>query len=596
MTWQAWMTLAVVLATLAALASERADPPIVVVTAVTVLLVSGVIDSKSALSGLANEAPVTIAALFVVAGAAEATGALESVARLVARPRPVTRDHPAGRDLARMFTPTAAISAFIYNTPLVSMIAPRLAVGAGRRGQPRSWYLMPMNIAVLLGGMVTAIGTTTNVVISGLLTGSHRKPLDLFEVTPSSLPVCAIGLLVLFVLVPRLMPRRHVATEDFAQEARSFTVEMGLAQGSLMVGATVAEAGLRNLEGVYLVEIRRDGVSIAPVAPTERLAEGDFLIFAGSVTRIADLQRMPGLVSSETPHFAVGTGRSVGGFYEAVVAPGSALAGSTLKDSDFRSRHQAAVVAIHRAGARVAGKLGSTVLHPGDVLLLLAGHDFRRSRYGSDFALMAPLDSVPPPVSRRQARIVEVVVAGFLVAVATGRVGVLNAALVAALSLLLLGVVTPSQARNSIDLKLLVVLCGSFGIGEAVGQSGLAAEIARLLIDAFQRFGDVGILAGVLVSTVLITQLVTNNATAVLMFPIALATAAQAHLHERPFILALVIGASASFLTPIGYQTNMIVHAMGGYRWSDFVRIGLPVLVAVVAVALVAIPLASPLR
>jgi di/tricarboxylate transporter len=266
-----------------------------------------------------------------------------------------------------------------------------------------------------------------------------------------------------------------------------------------------------------------------------------------------------------------------------------------LKDIDFRARFSGAVVAIHRSGDTIPGKLGEVQLHAGDVLLVLASPDFRRRAAESKgFALVASPDGAPGPLRRDKRILVEVILVGFLIAAASGVTTVLVASVIAAGLVVALGVVKPWEARASIDLTVLVVLCGSFAIGSAVGQSGLAKECASLLVGALHQFGAVGIVAGVLLSTVIITQVVTNNAAAILMFPIALATASQAHLNQRTFVMAILVGASASFITPIGYQTNMIVQGLGGYRWSDFLRIGLLPLAVTCVVGLAAIMVAFP--
>ena len=593
MSWEAWFTLAVVLAVIAVLATERFSPPVTIIGAVTVLLLAHVIDAKAALSGFSNEAPVTIAALYVVAGAAESTGALEGLTRLILSGRYNESARPRRPDLLRMMVPTAGMSAFIYNTPLTSMLAPRVTAWSRRTGRLPSWFLMPMNLAVLCGGLITAIGTTTNVVISGLLTASHRAPLSFFEPTPVGIAVTVAVIPVVVVLAPLLVRHRRTAEETFS-DTRTFTVEMTVPPGSPIAGKTIAEAGLRNLEGVFLVEILHDGASVAAVGPERRLAEGDRLVFAGNVKRVLDLQRMPGLASAETPHFSVAAGPDRL-FFEAVVAAGSPLVGHTLKSIGVRSRYEAAVVAVHRGGEQVRRKLGDVTLRAGDVLLVLATGDFRqRFGGGGDFALIAQPDGNPAAIQREKAWIVTLIVVGFVASVTTGVLSVLDAALIAALLIIVLRIVTPWQARHSIDLNVLVVLCGSFGIGAAVGQSGLAREIARLLIDALHPLGGIGILAGVLLATVVITQVVTNNAAAVLMFPIAVATAAEAHLGFRAFVLALVVGASASFLTPIGYQTNMMVYGPGGYRFTDFLRVGAPLNLLLWIVAVVLIPVFRP--
>ena len=594
MAWQAWYTLAVVIALVGVLATARMSAPVAVVCAVAALVAPGVITTTAALAGFSNEAPVTIAALYVVAGAVLATGALDGVIARLLSTQPPAAQRPGRLELARLLVPVAAMSAFIYNTPLTAMSAPPVAAWATRTGRRPSWYLLPLNLAILAGGLITAIGTTTNVVISGLLTASHHQPLSLLEPAPVGLAIAAGVLVVLILAAPSLVKDRAAPGEDLA-DPRAFTVEMLVMPGAALAGRTVAQAGLRNLDGVFLVEISHDGVAMAAVGPDHRLAEGDRLVFTGNINKVVDLHRVAGLAPVGDPSFGIGSGPHRR-FFEAVVGSNSDLVGRTLKGIDFRSRFSGAVVAIHRSGDTVPGKLGEISLHAGDVLLVLAAGDFRRRASESrDFALVASPDGAPGPLRRNKALVVDLVLVGFLIAVASGITSVLVASVIAAGLVIVLGVVKPWEARASIDLTVLVVLCGSFAIGVAVGQSGLAKECAALLVTGLHQFGPIGILAGVMLATVVITQVVTNNAAAILMFPIALATASQAHLNQRSFVMAILVGASASFITPIGYQTNMIVQGLGGYRWSDFIRIGLLPLVLTVAIGLAAIVWAFPL-
>jgi di/tricarboxylate transporter len=359
-------------------------------------------------------------------------------------------------------------------------------------------------------------------------------------------------------------------------------------------GKSVSEAGLRNLQGVYLVEIERDGRTIAPVGPDEVLVEGDRLTFAGNVDRVLDLQAVPGLVSAEEPHFDVVGSTLRRRLFEAVVASASALDGSTLKDIGFRSRYGAAVLAVHRAGERVPGKLGEVRVRAGDVLLLLADAGARRRLLADpSFLVVAPLAGEGPP-RREKAPLVAIVVLAMLVVAATGLLDILVAALVAGFALVGLRVLTPAEARAAVDLNIIVLIAASFGIGNAIESSGLASQIADLVVGPLGEYGDVGLLIGILVSTTLLTELITNNAAAVLMFPIALATAAEAGLDPRGFAIAIAVAASSSFLTPIGYQTNTMVYGMGGYRFADFARVGAPLTVLVLIVATALIPVFWP--
>jgi di/tricarboxylate transporter len=330
-------------------------------------------------------------------------------------------------------------------------------------------------------------------------------------------------------------------------------------------GRAVADGGLRNLQGVFLAEIQRGEDVIAPVAPETALRGGDRLIFVGRADTVVDLQSTKGLVSSP-------------------------LVGNTLKMVGFRGTYQAAVVAIHRAGQRVDAKLGSVRLRAGDSLLLLSDRGFRnRWRDRNVFLLVSQLGGTPPAVTRK-AGLVGLVVVGIVATVAMGVMPAVHAALLAAMVLVLLGVLTPGEARASVDLDVILVIAGAFGLAAALEATGLAQRGAAALVGALGAFGPVGGLLGIALGTVALVSIITNNAAAVLMFPIALAAASQLGVSQRPFAVAVAIAASASFLTPIAYQTNMMVYGPGGYRFGDYARLGLPLVILVIAVAVLVIP------
>jgi di/tricarboxylate transporter len=579
--------LAVLVVLVAALAWDRFSPSVVMLFGLAAVYVGGVIDEQQAFSGFSNAAPITVAALYVLAGASERTGALQSLTeRAFGRGTRHER-----RQLARMLFPTAAASGFIANTPLVGMLAPRADAWARRVGHSPSRYLMPISYAAVFGGVITVIGTSTNLTVSGLLTEDGQKPLGLFEITLVGLPIAIVGVTLVVLLAPRLLPPRVAPSEDLAASSREFIVEMEVFPGSPLAGRTVADAGLRNLQGVYLVEIERDGRAIAPVAPEEALAGGDRLVFAGNAGRVVDLQAMTGLRPAAEQHFAAAGDAMGRRFYEAVLGDGSPLEGTTLKDIDFRSRYGAAVFAIHRAGERLLGKLGEVRLRGGDVMLLVAEQGFdRRWRDANDFLVVSPLGGAVP-LRREKARIVELATLTLVLVAGLGLLDVTKTALVVALALVALRVIRPDEARRSIDMNIIVLIAASFGIGAAVSQSGLALEIADLFLRVFERFGDVGILAGILIATMIATELLSNNAAAVLMFPIAMATAERADLEPRSLAIAILTGASLSFLTPVGYQTNTMVFSMGGYKFRDFTRLGFPLTIASAIMAILLIPL-----
>jgi di/tricarboxylate transporter len=581
MSFDAALTLTVLLLTLVALARELFPPPATVLGAVVLLLVFGIVTPGQAFSGFSNPAPITVAALFVLARAVEKTGALQP---LVAST--LGRDGRGRVALLRLVLPTAVVSSFLNNTPIVAMLVPQISDWADRREQSPSRYLMPLSFAAILGGVVTTIGTSTNLVISGLLEASGEAPLGMFEISKIGLPVAIVGLAALVLLAPHLLPDRRAARRELDEDFREFVVNMLVREGGPMDGRSVADAGLRHLQGVFLVEIERSGELIGPVTPSTVLHGGDRLTFVGRADLIVDLQALRGLTIAEHAHTGgLETGRHT--FFQAVVGGVSPLVGHTLREISFRSRYQAAVVAIHRAGHRVKAKLGEVTLRVGDTLMVLADPGFEaRYRDSNDFLLVAGLGGTVPTTSGR-AWIVLGVAAGIVAGATLGLLPILHLSLLGALGLVAAGVLTPAEARRSIDMNVIVVIAAAFGLGAAMTSSGLARALATWIVEGLGYFGPTGVLLGLVVVTVLLLSIITNNAAAVLMFPIAMSAASTLGLEARPFAIALAVAASASFLTPIAYQTNLMVYGPGGYRFSDYVRLGGALTLVVIPVILV---------
>ena len=586
MGWHAWLTLFVLAAMVYVLARDLVAPSVGVIGAVVVLLVAGVIGPGEAFSGFSNPAPITVAALYVVARAVEKTGALQPIVSWVLGEGTSLRG-----SLARLLVPSAGASAFLNNTPIVAMLVPQITDWADRHGRSVSYFLMPLSFVAMLGGLVTLIGTSTNLVVSGLLEAHGYAPLGMFELAPVGLPLAAVGIIVIIVLAPIVLPERRAPRRALEEgvRVREFVVGMEVVPGGPLDGKAVGEGKLRNLQGVFLVEIERDGEVIAPVAPETVLHGGDRLTFVGRADTVVDLQAMRGLSSREWEHVReFDTHRHT--FFEAVIGAASPLVGKTLKHVGFRGRYQAAVVAIHRAGQRVEAKLGSVRLKAGDTLLLLSDPGFRdRWRDRTPFLLVSRLGGAPPAVSRK-AWLVGLILAGVVGSAGLGVMPILNAALLAVFALVLLGILTPGEARNAVDLDVILVIAGAFGLAAALEGSGLAERGAGLLVGAFGGMGATGGLLGIVLATIALVCIITNNAAAVLMFPIAISTAAQLGADHRPFAIGVAVAASASFLTPIAYQTNLMVYGPGGYRFCDYARLGAVLVVLVVVVAVLVIP------
>ncbi|MGF1667876.1 MAG: SLC13 family permease [Acidimicrobiia bacterium] len=589
MTVDAWITTAVLVGAIVMFSREKYPAAIVTLGAVIALHLSGVVDHSGAFGGLANQAPITIAALYILAAGVEATGALTGLTeKLLGR-----SDKPRERtELARIAASSAAASAFIANTPLVAMLAPRIEAWCRQTDRSASRYLMPLSYAAVLGGVITVLGTSTNLTLNGLLQDAGMEPFGLFEFTGVGLTVAAVGVIVLVVVTPWLLPRREGSRRSVLVAAREFTVEMVVAKGGHLDGGTVEGAGLRHLQGVFLVEIERRGRVISPVAPEEVLEGDDRLVFAGDISRVVDLQGRDGLSPAAEEHFTdVTAGRR---FYEAVVGP--ALVGQNLRQADFRNRFGAAVFAIHRAGVRLTGKLGDIDLRNGDVLMVVADSGFsRRWRDHEGLLLVSPYgDSVP--LRRDKAGLVRLVVGALILVAATGILDLTQAALLSAAAMVAFGVLSFGEARDAIDINIVLLVALSFGLGEAVDVSGLDEVLALGLVSMFSGLGDIGILLGILLATMIATELLSNNAAAILLFPVGMEAAAQAGIDFRALAVAILIGASCSFLTPIGYQTNTLVYGLGGYRFGDFARVGAPLTLVTIVVTMLTIPIFFPLR
>jgi di/tricarboxylate transporter len=583
MDWQGWLTLLVVVASLAAMVAELAPPHLLLMAALAALAGFGILTPEETFAGFSNEALATVAALFVVAAALRESGALErSFARIFGR----ARTEGSGR--ARITLAVAPLSAVLNNTPIVAMMTPVVIDWARRNRLSPSRFLLPLDYATILGGVVTLIGTSTNLVVAGLALQAGMTPVGFFEIAWAGLPVCAVGLLYLLFVAPRFLPLRKEPVEELGERRREYTVAMLVQPDCPLVSQSVEDAGLRQLPGLFLVEIDRDGRFLTPVAPDEVILAGDRLVFAGVVSTIVDLQKIRGLVPAperEDPVAAAAGRRLV----EAVVSASSPLVNRRVRDADFRSIYDAVVIAVHRNGERVSGKIGEIVLQPGDTLLLqTAPHFLRVHGNSSDFYLVSGIEG--DEVRRHERAPVAAAVGLLMVGLAMFEViPVSIAALLAAGALVGLRCISGTAALRSIEWPVLLAIGAGFGIARAMAKTGAAEAVARLMVGGAGDLGPIGALAAIFLVTVVLTEILTNNAAAALMFPIAVATATQLGAEPRGFVMGVMLAASCGFASPVGYQTHLIVYGPGGYRFADFLRVGLPLdlLCAAVAIAVI---------
>jgi di/tricarboxylate transporter len=572
----------VVASTLALLIGTRIAPDLVMVAAVTVLMLTGVLPVTEALSGLANPGLATVGVLYIVAAGLVNTGAAHALGTtFLGLPRST-----AGAQI-RLMLPVAAASGFINNTPLVAMLVPVVEEWGRRCRISLSKLMIPLSYAAILGGMLTLIGTSTNVVVYGLvLEDTTLGPMGFWEIGLVGLPCAIVGILYMVATQKWLLPERKPPLADFGA-AREYAIEMLLQDNSPMIGKSVEQAGLRQLPGAFLAEIERGPTVLPAVAPTEKLQAGDRLLFVGVVDSVAELLRLRGLVPAPEQVFKLNAPRPERRLFEVVVSDTCPVTGRTIRDGRFRTRYNAVVLAVARNGERLRAKIGDIELHAGDTLLLESGPNFlAQQRNSRDFLLVSELQGVTIP---RHDRIwVAVGILGVMIALAsTGLLSMLEAGLVASGLMLATRCIKPNAARASIDWSVLVVIAASFGVGQALEISGVAQMLADFWIGAAGS-NPLLALAAIYVVTNVVTEMVSNNAAAVMAFPIAMATAEGLDVSLWPFVVVVMMAASCGFATPIGYQTNLMVYGPGGYRFTDYVRFGIPlnILVGVVTVLL----------
>jgi di/tricarboxylate transporter len=475
------------------------------------------------------------------------------------------------------------------NTPLVAMLVPVVLDWAKKLRMSPSKFMMPLSFATILGGLCTEIGTSTNVLVYGLLRDATGEAPGMFAVAPVGIVCAAVGIAYI-LLFSRLLLKDRKPAISIDRDPREYTVEMMVERGGALAERSIEEAGLRHLPGAYLMAIEREGDSIVAVGPEQRLKGDDRLVFVGIVDSIVELQRIRGLRPATDQVFKLNAHRDTRCLVEAVVSSSCPLLGRTIRDGRFRNIYNAVVIAVARNGTRINRKIGDIELETGDTLLLETHNAFVEAQRNSrDFYLVTALDNTSP-IRHERAGIAVAILCGMVLLAATGVTSMLNAALLAACAMLATRCVTGPMARRSVDWQVLTVIGAALGIGKALETSG-GAEV---IVTWFLGFaGEDPWLALVIVYglTMVFTELMSNNAAAAMMFPLALATAAALGVSHMPFVFAVMIAASCGFATPIGYQTNLMVFGPGGYRFSDFMIFGGLLNLVIWAVAVTAIPL-----
>jgi di/tricarboxylate transporter len=544
---------------------EMFSPPLTFFICTVALLLGGVLRAEDALRGLSNPQIIVIFLLMLVTAGIRRVFGPELFAKVFSpnlKPKAF---------LLRMMVTVSTISAFLNNTPIVAFMIPYVKDWAQKAGVPASRFLIPLSYATILGGMMTVIGTSTNLVLNGLITEYRLTPLGFEDFLYLGIIVTVVGWIYFYFIGYHLLPDNESRLEELRENVKKYIIETEIFPGSKLVGKTVKDAGLRNLKNMFLVEIIRDEHVISPVSPDQILEENDLLFFSGNTAAIYDLieedngLRLPKQDSLEND--------GQFNFVEAVIPANSELIGVKLKESDFRNRFKSSVIAVHRNGEQISGKVGETTLAGGDFLLLLSSGENENATTEKDLYFI----SVPKKIKTKKVSWYTWFGIGAFACLLLGITNTLplfDVSIGIIVALVLAGILTFTEIRRELDLGLLMVLVCSLAIGVALERSGTAALVANMIINSADALGPVGVLTMLFIATVLLTSLITNPAAVSIMFPVAMAIANQLEMQATPFFVAIAFAASGDFMTPIGYQTNLMVYGPGGYTFRDFVRVG----------------------
>lgn len=565
------IVIAVVAAMFISLMLEITRPVFIVLTALITLLLTNIITTEEALRGFSNEGMLTIALLFIIAGVVGNNPLLYKFIYKM-----IGKSTSYRKTLIRMMIPISSLSAFFNNTPIVVMMIPIIRKWSKKHHVSASKFLIPLSYASIFGGMITLIGTATNLVVHGLMIDSGMEGFSMFQLATVTIPGAIIGILYITSVGTKLLPERKTLEDSFVKENKDYLTKAIVNSNSPLVGKRVREADLR---GLFLVTILRGEEKITPVLPDEVIQAKDHLVFSGTISTILELQTMKGVEIATNPnlpskHFD----KNKLSLVEVVITSHSSLIHKTIKESNLRNLYDASVIALRSYQINPKEKIGDITLNAGDTLLLLVKEDIIdewKNKFSNDFIVVSEIET--PIKGNRLGFLFPIIVLALMIILASLKVvSMFKAAVIAIFIFLVTRIVLPNKILGYIDFQVLLLIASSFGIGIAIQKTGLADILATYVVQFGGQLGIIGILFSLYLITNVFTELITNTAAAVIMFPIALSISESLALDPMMFMIIIAVAASASFSTPIGYQTNLIVYSQGGYKYTDFLKVGLP--------------------
>jgi di/tricarboxylate transporter len=600
MTWEILFVFVLLLFAIGSFIWERISADLTSLTVFGVLLFVAMISQSEALPSLdallgvfGNSAPLTIAGMFIVSAALERTGAIDLITGYL---RKLVKLRYRSF-LFIMVIGVAAVSAFVNNTPVVIVLMPVILSLSRDLGVASSKLLIPLSYASIFGGTCTLLGTSTNLLASGILRDAGHAPIGMFELAAVGLPILAVGTLYLVLFGNKLLPHRETLTSILSDEERKeFITEAFVRAGSDLHGQSVKETQLLKGRGIRLLEIVRHGVAVPGDPREQRLQYGDRLVLACRPSGVAEAHSMKGItMPSELTEGLETIATDEGALVEGVVAPHASIDGLTLGEINFRQRFRMVVVAVHRKGTNQRERLSSLRLQAGDTLLMMGSTDAIDSLANSDEIIILDRPRVPARSLRVKMPIAIGTSVGIVTLATLNLVPIVAAVILGVAVILLSGCVKAKDAYASVELSILIIIFGMLALGQAMDSTGASLLIAEKMTGLVGHFApaayqNVAMLALIYLITSTFTEFLSNNAAVALMVPIALGIAAHLGVDPRPFVVASCIAASASFATPIGYQTNTYVYGVGGYKFSDFTKVGLPLNLICFVVTVTVVP------
>ncbi|WP_172557738.1 SLC13 family permease [Vibrio fluvialis] len=572
--WEQGLVLAILLGIVTCLLVTRIKPSFIFAGAAFVAFMSGMMDVNALASNFTNTSLLTLVLLILASSALEKTRLVSWVSRNIS-------EGNLGTVVAKLGLSTAFLSSFTNNTAVVVSL-----IGAIKRNQQHapSKLLIPLSYTAIFGGTLTLIGTSTNLIINSFVEDAGLPSLNFFAPSMIGLAVLVGGVIILIPL-SYLLP----SYDEQNQDDLPYFLEAIVEPGSPLVGHSIAENNLRALRKLFLAEVIRDGESVPSVGPDFVLQARDRLLFCGDVESVSTLQEIQGLTLFGQHHL---NGQN---FVEVVVSSSASFCNKTLKSSRFRDRFDAVVVAIRRGHERLEGGLGNITLTAGDTLVLVPGKRFDAQRRANcrEFVLINDLDS-SAKLDTSKSTLVLVGFAAVIGASLLGFVPIIKGLLAYLLLLFVFGIVQISELRRRFPVDIVVIVGSALSIAQLMISSGLSERMGQMFIQAFNGWGVFGALVATYLVTLVLTELITNNAAAALAFPIGYSMAVGYGVDPMPFIMAVLFGASASFISPYGYQTNLLVYSVGNYKLSDYVRVGIPISLVYSTLVLTLIPVFFP--